>query len=149
MPATETLSSTTLAVDCAASDTQIKVASTSGLAAGIHLYCDGELMRVVSLGVDPWVNVQRGVSASAARHHEPSATIYIGRADQFYEQDPSGSPHEVIPVSPYINTANGTVWFAQGDPLRGQYRWWQKQTATYSQGPLGVRVVTLDPTSST
>ena len=151
MPATVTLASTTLSVPCGSSDGVIKVASTSGLTPGTRLFLDGELMTVVSLGVDPWVNVQRGRDGTAALPHDGGGTIYIGRADQFYEADPIGSPSEAIAVSPWINARNGSVWFAQGDsvPTGTAVRWWQKQTATYSFGPLGVRTVTLDPTSST
>lgn len=149
MPATVTLSSTTLAVEAQASDSSIKVDSTSGLTPGIRLFCEGELMTVVSLGIDPWVNVRRGVDGTSALYHEPTATIYIGRADQFYAADPVGSPKEVFAVSPYINAVNGAIWFAQGDPVQGAYRWWQKQSTTYDFGPLGIRTQTPSPTSST
>jgi hypothetical protein len=143
MPATVTLATTTLQQEANVSDSQVRVESTSGLTPG------GELMRVVSLGVDPWVNVLRGVGATATKYHEPSATIYIGRADQFYMADPTGSPKEIIEVSPWINAVNGSVWFSQGDAVNGQYRWWQRQAIVYSQGPLGVRTQTLDPVAST
>lgn len=149
MPATTTLSTTGLVVELKSNETQVKVVSTSGLTPGMALFCEGELMTVVSLGVDPWVNVKRGVGGAPATYHEPGATIYIGRPDQFYMVDPTGSPVENILVSPYINTVNGTIWFAQGDSLEGAYRWWQKQQTVYGVGPLGVRTYTLDPTSST
>lgn len=151
MPATATLSTTTLAAAVGPSDQQVKVASTSGLVAGDRLYLEGELMEVTGLGVDPWVNVLRGRDGTAGAAHDSETTLYIGRADQFYSVDPPGVPPEAIPVSPYINVVGGSVWFAQGDVLpSGQTnRWWQKQTTTYSEGPLGVRTETLDPTVST
>lgn len=151
MPATATLSTTTLAEGTGASAGAIKVASTSGLTPGIRLFIEGELMEVVSLGIDPWVNVFRGRDGTAGTEHDSGATIYIGRADQFYSMDPVGSPSEVIPVSPHINTTNGAIWFAQGSssPRNQVRRWWQKQSVSMSQGPLGVRTRTYDPTSST
>jgi len=151
MPATVTLSSTSLELTAKASDTQVKVASTSGLIPGLRLFVDGELMSVVSLGVSPWVNVRRGVDGTSAQDHYRGAVAWIGRADQFYFTDPAGSPPPEIPVSPYINAANGSLWFAQGDNIPGKdqsFRWWQKQTTTYGQGALGVRTITTDPSSS-
>jgi hypothetical protein len=151
MPATVTLSTTALQVSAEAGDRQVRVASTSGLTAGVRLFVGTELMSVVSLGVSNWVNVLRGVDGTAAQHHDAGETIYIGRAHQFYGSDPAGAPPEAIPVSPYINVVNGTIWYAQGDtrPAGQAQRWWQKQSATYGVGALGVRTVTLDPTSST
>lgn len=147
MPATVTLSSTTLKTAAGASDKQIQVSSTSGLIPGIHLFADGELMSVVSLGIGTWVNVLRGVGGSAATAHPAMATVYVGRADQFYSTDPVGKPAASVLVSPWINVRNGAVWFAQGDP--DGVRWWQKQEAAHSAGPLGIQAVALDPSAST
>ncbi len=151
MAATVTLSTTTLLAGVGAADRSVKVASTSGLTPSVRLFVNGELMEVVSLGVSPWVNVRRGVDGTAAAPHDSADTIYIGRADQFYVSDPVGAPPEAIPVSPYINAINGTVWFAQGDaePSGRCQRWWQQQTTTYGVGALGVRTSTLNPSSST
>lgn len=151
MPATVTLSQTTLTEGVDSLARQVRVASTSGLTAGTRLYVDTELMSVVSLGVDSWVNVLRGVDGTSTAPHSSGSTITIGRGDQFYGTDPVGAPPPEIPVSPYINVVNGTVWFAQGDgvPAKQGRRWWQKQSTTFGAGPLGVRTTTLDPTSST
>ena len=149
MPATVTLSTTTLQAGVGSGDRQVLVASTSGLTPGVRLFADSELMSVVSLGVSNWVNVLRGVDGSAAQHHDSGATITIGRADQFHSTDPTGAPPEAIPVSPYINVINGAVWFAQGDANSAGKRWWQKQTTTYGTGALGVRTSELSPESST
>jgi hypothetical protein len=151
MPATTTLSTTTLSAPVGSSDNQIKLASTSGIFTGYRLYLDGELVRVVSLGIDPWVNVTRGVDGTRGAAHPSGVTVYIGEAHQFYTKDPVGRPAEAIPVSPYINVVNGSVWFAQGDvlPIGQGTRWWQKETVTRSVGALGVRTTTLDPESST
>lgn len=151
MPATVTLSTTTLVNPANRGESQIKVASTSGLTSGVRLFVDKELMSVVSLGVSPWVNVRRGVDGTAAQDHDSSATVYVGDASSFYSFDPQGAPPEAILVSPWINVRTGDVWFAQGDvmPTGATYRWWQKQTVTPSIGALGKRVFVLDPTSST
>lgn len=151
MPATVTLPSTTLGVGVADKDTLVSLVSTSGVYTGLRLYIDGELMKVVSLDVDPWVRVIRGVDGTAAAPHPSTATVYVGRGDQFYQSDPTGRPPAAIPVSPYINVINGAVWFAQGDiaPSVSANRWWQKQTAIYTLNPLGIRTATLDPTTST
>ena len=151
MAATTTLSTTTLQSNLGATDAQIKVGSTSGLTAGTRLWVDRELMSVVSLGIDPWVNVLRGVDGTAAAPHNSSSTITIGRADQFYAVDPTGRPNDAILVSPYINILNGNVWYARGDnlpPGEGE-RFWQLQTTTYGTGGLGQVTTTLDPTVST
>ena len=151
MPATVTLSSTTLATGTGASDKQIKVSSTSGLTAGIRLFIERELMSVVSLGVGTWVNVLRGVDGTAATAHPIAATAWIGRADQFYQTDPVGRPPMSPPVSPHINVRNGVVWFAQGDagPDGLSNRWWQQQEVTHEVGPLGILRVSTDVSAST
>ena len=151
MPATVTLSTTALAAEAAPSDRQVKVVSTSGLATGTRLFVDSEMMTVVGLGVDTWVNVLRGVDGTAAQLHDAGATAWIGRADQFFSSDPVGAPKVAILVSPHINTSNGSVWFALGDdaPEGQTNRWWQKQSTTHSIGALGVNAVSIDPQSST
>jgi hypothetical protein len=151
MPATVTLSSTTLATGTGAADPQIKVSSVSGLTPGIRLFVDGELMSVVSLGLGTSVNVRRGVDGTASAAHPQMATVWIGRADQFYSTDPVGQPAASIPVSPYINAANGSVWFAQGDsgPASLSVRWWQQQNTARTVGPLGIITPSTDVSAST
>lgn len=151
MPATVTLSTTTLSEAVTSSAGRIKVASTSGLLTGTRLFVNGELMAVIRLDVDPWVNVARGVDGTASAPHASSATAYIGRADQFYTSDPVGIPAAAIPVSPHINAQNGKVWWAQGDtlPEGNANRWWQLQSETHGTGALGIRTTTLEPESST
>ena len=150
MPATTTLTQTSLAGDITGSDRLVRLASTSGLAAGLFLYCDGELLRAVSLdGPSGGWLCARGVGGTQSRRHQAGALVYIGSGDQFYQIDPVGSPAPIILVSPYINVRNGTVWFAQGDALSEQPRWWQRQTVVYGQTGAGARTFTYEPTSST
>lgn len=150
MAATVTLSTTTLALPVTARDGRLKLASTSGVVPGVFLWLDGELTRVLVVDAQNWVTVQRGQGGSQSLPHVSSVTVYIGNGDQFYSTDPAGRPPDQIPVSPYINTVNGSVWFAQGDNFPGGQadRWYQKQETTYGVGSLGVRTKTPDPTSS-
>ena len=151
MPATVTLSSTTLAAGVDSAATRVKVTSTTGLVHGVRMYIDGELMKVLRFDPDPWVVVTRGVDGSKASAHSSGVTVYIGRADQFYGQPPVGRPDGAVLVSPYIDVVNGNVYFAQGDvtPTGSAVRWWMVQTNTRTTQPLGVTTSTLDPTSST
>jgi hypothetical protein len=150
MPASVTLSTTTLVNSVGPSADTLVLASTAGVGAGTRLFIDGELLKVNSVAVEG-VKVRRGDSGTAASSHVSGSTVYIGRADQFYSQDPVGTPLSVIPVSPYINVINGSTWFAMGDtvPDGNSARWWQRGTPTYAVGSLGIRTTTTDPTAST
>ena len=152
MPATVTLSTTTLLAPLDEHEGVVTLASVSGLFPGYRLYVDRELMSVLRVGVGTQVHVNRGVDGTKGAIHVSGSTVTIGQAHQFYGKDPVGSPPEAIPVSPWINVVNGKFWYAQGDPTPAGgnvARWWQERTATYGTGPLGVRTVTYNPTSST
>lgn len=151
MPATVTLRSTTLADGVDDKSTRIKVGSTTGMVRGLRLYVDKELMAVQRLDIDPWVIVTRGVDGTPSLAHAAASPMFVGRADQFYMGPPEGKPQPAIAVSPYIDVVSGFIYFAQGDVIQGTTgnRWWQIQTQSFGVGPLGVRTVTLDPTSST
>jgi hypothetical protein len=110
---------------------------------------DGEVVAVIRLEVDPWVFVSRGADGTAGSQHVSGTLIYIARADQLYQGPPIGTPPTVIPVSPYIDTVNGKVYFAQGDASSTSNRWWQQAVTTYDVGPLGVRTAITDLSSST
>ena len=147
-----TLSSTTLPAAIGSSDGEIRLASASGVLAGMRLYVDREAMTVIALAVDPWVKVRRGTDGTGGAAHANGATAWIANGHELYTRDPQGLPPSELLVSPWINVLTGDLWFAQGDvvgPDGANQRWWQKQTATYSIGALGVRIKTLDPTVST
>lgn len=148
MAATVTLATTTLQANVGQFDSQIKPGSTSGMAPGVRLFLDGELMTVISLDPGSLVSVRRGQDGSSTQAHASTATVYIGRADQFFSQDPIGTPAAPVAVSPYINVVNGSVWFAQGDEAGPgtPARFWQKVTTTPDIGALGVRTSTAAPT---
>lgn len=142
MAATVTLDTTTFANTVAIGDTSVLVASTSGLAPGVRLYADRELMAVVRVtGNGNEVVVLRGRDGTATRRHATNVTVYIGRADQFYEADPIGAPPTVVPVSPLINVFNGAIWIAQGDDdgADSRARVWAQVTTTMVTGALGIR----------
>lgn len=151
MPARVTLATTTLDGPIDDHTSLIKLASTSGVRPGLCLYFDGELTKVVSLEVAPWVRVLRGQEGSRAIPHASSVVVYIGDGSQFYQTNPYGRPPETFEVSPWINVHTGAIWFAQGDndPVGLADRWWQQQGVIYDQGPLGIRVKTFTPTAST
>ena len=154
MPATVTLSTTTLTFQVEPLDTEVTLASVSGVLPGMRLFVDKELMAVDALiSGTSRVKVRRGVDGTPATRHYSSATVTLGNADQFYFQDPVGVPASAFPVSPYINAQNGKIFYAQGDvaQFHGQSvnRWWQEVTTTYGTGALGVRYTEANPTSST
>ena len=151
MPASVTLATATLTYGVDPGAGEIVLSSVSGVVVGYRLWIDRELMKVKSLPGGTRVKVFRGVDGTAAAPHSSSATVTIGRSDQFYSTDPLGAPAEVVEVSPYINVINGKVWFAQGDALPSGLanRWWQEVTTEYGVGALGVRTQESTPTSST
>jgi hypothetical protein len=153
MPATVTLTSTTLAAGVTHSQKDVRLASATGVLPGVRLFIDRELMAVVSVGVTTpaytAIEVQRGVGGTSSTAHSSTALVYIGNGDQFYATDPVGAPPVSIPVSPYINVKNGKLWFSQGDAYEGAVRWWQEQVTTYDPGALGIDTQTTSPTSST
>ena len=153
MSATVTLSATTLARSCGATDDRVQVASVSGLLPGMFLFVDRELMHYISTHVvgdiGTWILVRRGASGTAASAHAGGAPITYGRGDQFYSTDPVGAPPAVIPVSPYINVLTGDIWVMQGDEIPGGQRWWAKYVDTHDTGALGVRTDTRGASSVT
>ena len=155
MPATVTLTSTTLLQTVGVSDSQVVLASTTGLVPGMCLFVDRELMGFLGFGpassLGTLVNVRRGLDGTTAQAHSSTVTVYIGTPDQFYHQDPWGRPDATTLVSPWINVRNGAVWFAQGDatPSDTANRWWQQRVTTYDVDGFGNVAPTVNPTAST
>jgi hypothetical protein len=152
MPASVTLPTTTLTSWIDPLTKEVKLASGSGVVPGLCLWVDRELMIVNTLpDANLSVRVKRGWNGTAPSEHSSSATVTIGRPDQFYTTDPVGAPPSIIEVSPYINTFNGKVFYAQGDALPDHLtvRWWQEVTSTYGTASRGILTQTSAPTSST
>lgn len=144
--ATVTLSTTTFNATVEPGDTKLIMGSTSGLAPGVHLCVDRELIAIDRLtGLGNEVVVKRGQDGTAASRHATNTPVYIGRADQFYSTDPVGLPPAVLPVSPYINVRAGRIWVAMGDDLGpgNAGRIWAEVTTAMSAGALGVPVITV------
>lgn len=110
MAAQTTLATTTLNGAVGAGDQQIKLTSVASVTAGQYLYTtDGEGMKVLAVS-SPWVTVKRGELLTSAAPHLTSTTVYIGYANHFYQQDPSGKPPAPELVSPWINTVLNRRW---------------------------------------
>lgn len=145
MQATFTLATTTWASPVASGDTQVNLASTSGIAPGVLLFANREVIKVISLtGIGNYATVRRGQDGTETRAHGTGETVYIAQGYQLFQSDPQGLPGANVFVNPHINVANGVVWVVQGDDEGPgtQARSWQPVTTTQTPGPLGVRVTT-------
>lgn len=154
MSATVTLSTTTLARGCGVTDTQVQVASVSGLQPGMVLYADRELVTYIrtlvpSADLGPWIEVKRGVGGTGATPHSGGTILTFGRPDQFYSVDPVGLPPAVVPVLPYINVQTGDYWDLQGDENVAGERWWAKKINTREVTSLGIRTETISTSNVT
>lgn len=149
--ATVTLSSTTFSQTVEPGDSKVIFASTSGLSPGVCVFADRELMRIERLtGLGNEAVVRRGIDGTVSSRHATNATVYIGRGDQFYHQDPMGLPPIVMLVYPYINVRTGVLWVAQGDEdgPGNAARIWAPVTVAMAAGALGVSTVTVTTPSS-
>lgn len=151
MAATVTLATTTLTRAVSPSDSDVQLASLTGVVPGLRLYMDRELMTVLSLGIGTLVNVLRGKDGTITCGHSGGSTVTIGRGDQFYDFDPVGLPPNEVLVSPWINVRNGKWWTAEGDEVGPglSARYWAETTATRSIGALGARLTTNAATTTT
>jgi hypothetical protein len=143
--ATVTLATTSFARPVEVGDRIVTLADVSNIVvnevAPIQLFVDGELMSVEkAVGVANQFYVYRGDDGTVSSRHATNATVYIGRSDQFYNVDPVGLPPNELPVYPYINVRNGSIWTAEGDEsgpgLQG--RIWSRVTRTIDAGALGI-----------
>lgn len=145
MQSTFTLATTTFAAAVTALDTQVNLASTSGIVPGVFLFANRESMQVQYLtGVGNFAKVLRGRDGTETRAHGTGETIYLAQGYQLFQSDPQGLPPAATLVNPHINVTNGIVWVVQGDDEGPgtQARSWQPVTSTQTPGALGVRVTT-------
>lgn len=146
MQALFTLATTTFLTPVTATDTQVNLASTSGISPGVFLFANRELLKVVGLtGVGNYASVLRGQEGTATRAHGAGAeTIYLAQGYQLFSSDPQGLPGANIFANPHINVLNGTVWVIQGDDEGPgmQGRTWQQVTTSQAIGATGQRVTT-------
>jgi hypothetical protein len=140
---TFTLTTTNFAADVSANDSQVLLASTTGVVPGVALYCGREQMIVDRLtGISTYAVVRRGVNGTETRAHSNADVVWVGSTDLFFFQDPQGQVPNPPRVAPHINVLTGVVWYVQGDELPGAQRTWQPQTTAQTIGSLGVRVNT-------
>lgn len=146
MQATFTLATTSFTAPVGALDTQVTLASTSGIVPGVFLFANRELFKVLALtGIGNGVRVLRGHDGTATGPHGTGETVYLAQGYQLFASDPQGLAPATVLANPYINTRNGTVWVVQGDDVGSGTgaRSWQPVTTTQTAGALGVRVDTV------
>lgn len=151
MSALATLATTTLAAPVSSSDSSVSLASVSDVVAGQFLYCEQELMKVISVDYGGLTaRVTRGAHGTAGKAHTSLAVVTIGRGDQFYDTNPFGAPPIVQLVSPWINVLTGEQWTAQGDenPL-GPNLYWARTQWVHQPAGLGARTVASEVSSIT
>lgn len=145
MAALATLPNTTFAQDVGVNDSTVALTSVADVTVGLFLVSGAESMKVIGFGpLSGMVTVLRGRSGTASRPHASTDVVWIGRGDQFYEQDPTGAPQSGPAVAPWINTLNGNVWWPLNNTTDTSGRW-QITTVSYTTGPLGVATVTFNP----
>lgn len=83
------LTSTTLASTKAVNDKTIKLASATGIANKMLVYCEGEFMRVTDITLTPTLSVVPGYMGTTAVQHESGAPTWFGLAGD-YPQTPLG-----------------------------------------------------------
>lgn len=112
MPA---LATTTLGAALPADAGTVALASGTGVSKGTLLFTGHEALSVTGQVTATVFKVQRGAAATTAAAHPVDAVVYVGAPTQFYGDDPQGVPEAYPPVTPWINTVNGTVWIVVGD----------------------------------
>jgi hypothetical protein len=146
-----TLNRTTIARPLSASDTMVRFASSTGLAAGHLAYIDREAMRLTLPTVEAAVwRVMRAVNGTVAAPHAVNNQIYTGPAGAFSVINPQGaSSIDGAVALPHVNVLTGDVfvlssggsWQKIGDagvPL--QPAWASGDVASYSTaGALAIR----------
>jgi len=114
------LTTTTLAANCAASDTQISVTSATGFAAGNRVHIDGEDFQVVNSYVSgTLIPVLRGQNGSYAIAHASGANVVTGLGSDFANAGPQATV--TYPKSGIVRTlVSYSTSGAIGIPTAGQ-----------------------------
>jgi len=82
--------STTLALPVSVTDSQVVLASGTGVLPGMLLYFDRETMQIASV-FGATVQVYRGIQNTNVLAHSAGVPAYFGTADQFFSSDPKGA----------------------------------------------------------
>lgn len=151
MAAVNTLTNGNLPTAIGPFDARVPTENITGLATGVFLWVDQELLKVIAVQQNGVVHVQRGQAGTSASAHASGAiTWLVPTGDMVYDQDPKGPPPLEPYVVPYINAQLGRMFWPVGDetgPGAGN-RTWQIVTATPGFGSLGIRAVLNFPTAS-
>lgn len=110
-----TLTTTTLAAAVSLTDTQIQLASATGLSftSPTLLFCEGEAMTLTQLpNQTAPVATAVGVTRITRKLAHPSgAAVYIGNPSWFRDYDPGGAAVAATEyITPWINIKNGNIW---------------------------------------
>lgn len=137
------LTETTLAASVTSAQTQIPLASVSGINVGDVLFFDGEAVCIQSFVAagNPAI-VTRGYGGTTASSHLAGSLVIAGRPHHFKTHDPKGIPLDFPYTNPWVNIRDNRVWRAQGDQVGPGVlmRYWTPITLTQAIGALGVRV---------
>lgn len=153
------LTNTTLAAACGASDTILRVTSTSSgfPAVGVysspqqHLRVDGEDMRIVRVISSGVVQVaRRGDNGTAAVPHDILAVVSTSSDASDFLQNPVGS---ATPRPPYVDNivtlGEDTVFAAAGTPASAGIQPYPVQNTTYIITKATACAITLIATGAT
>ena len=127
-----TLTQTTTTAALTSSATVVQVTSTTGMQvnpnAGYNtqIYVDRELMTVIGINQTSTgtnglaLTVSRGQAGTRAVSHLSGATVYAGRPNWFYPNDPEGGSCVLanIIATPRINIITGNQWICSSISLR-------------------------------
>ena len=111
------LTRTTFSGAVAVSDTEVLLASISGLAVSSHVVAGAEVMRVLSVGAAATVpvGVLRGIKGLNVQAHASGAAVTFGAPSEFLGPNPPRPRREVVSYSAAGAIANptpGTDWIA-------------------------------------
>ena len=156
-----TLTRLTLSAAVAKTDTQIKLSALTNINvanpsysptdknAATLLWCDQELMRVVSIDdtTNFYVTVQRGIEGLITEHGSGVA-VFVGQPNQFTHSIRVGYESSTFDVNPRINTTTGMVQVNIGGYWSGYFSGWQPVLGGYgapTNGTSGSGAGIVDP----
>lgn len=112
------LTATTLSAAVTSTQKTVTLASATNVSAGVDLYIDAELMRVlgVATGTTTTFNVLRGQGGTATVSHASGAGVYVGPPNYFSQTDPSGTCTRTSEVAlPRIVPKSGSIYECSGN----------------------------------
>ena len=104
----QSLTSTTLVTAITSNQSQLELASTTGMSDGDMLFIDAEALRVKSVDGGTVV-VERG-PYTAVKPHAAGAPVVWGRQEQFTHTAPSGACDVALDTSELLDIGTGARW---------------------------------------